>query len=142
MEVLEEHSASFAARMKDLFSEKKKSYEKPTDVDAQLYEGFTPDGDKLKMKDVRSRNANELADYHPMFEDPRFSELLLHYKGRNFSNSFNENEQKLWEKYRIERLQKQEKTFVAEIERLRDEMDPSVLEDLMLWYQSLASSDF
>lgn len=139
---LEKQGVEFYKRIKDLFKKKKDAFPKAKDVDAQLYDGFIPDGDKLKMKDVRNRNANELADYHPFFEDPRLSELLLHYKGRNFPNSLDENEQKEWEKYRISRLQEQEKMFVEELERLKDEMDPSVMEDLLLWYQSLASGDY
>ena len=137
-EVFLKNAKEFRARMLDLFEEKKDSYKKSEDVDAQLYEGFIPDGDKLKMKDVRWRNANELADYHPMFEDPRLSELLLHYKGRNFPNSLDENEQRKWEKYRVERLQSQEKSFVSDLEEIKDEIDPGILEDLLLWYQSLA----
>jgi exonuclease I len=69
-------------------------------------------------------------------------ELLLRYKGRNFPNSLDENEQKKYEKYRIERLKSQEKSFVDEIERLKDTMDPGIIEDLLLWYQSLAASDY
>lgn len=142
IEALTKHAPEFYHRMKDLFRKKKEAFPKAKDVDAQLYDGFIPDGDKLKMRDVRERNANELADFHPMFEDPRLSELLLHYKGRNFPNSLDEHEQKQWEKYRIARLQEQEQTFVSELERLKDEMDPGVMEDLLLWYQSLASNDY
>lgn len=142
LEALEKHGIEFKERMKKLFTEKKAAYETPKDVDGQLYEGFIPDGDKLKMQDVRGRNANELADYHPMFEDPRFPDLLLHYKGRNFPNSLDEHEQKKWEKYRLARLQSQEQNFVNELENLKDEMDPGLLEDLLLWYQSLAQNDY
>ena len=141
LEILKSHP-EFAEHMQKLFADKKDSYVKSEDADAQLYDGFIPDGDRVKMKDVRGRNANELADYHPMFEDPRLSDLLLHYKGRNFPNSFDETEQKQWEKYRLARLQKQEKIFVAELEKMKDEMDPNLLEDLLLWYQSLASGDY
>ncbi len=136
------HADSFTNKIKKLVDEKKESYEKSDDVDAQLYESFIPDGDKIKMKDVIWRNANELADYDPMFEDSRLSEILLHYKGRNFPNSLNEDEQKRWEKYRISRLQKQEKQFISDLEEIKDDLDPAVLEDLLLWYQSLASNDY
>lgn len=128
----------FAEKMRGMFEDKKNSFEKSTDVDGQLYDGFIPDSDKLKIQDIRKRNANELADLHPMFEDPRFPDLLLHYKGRNFPNSLDEDEQKEWEAYRVARLQRQEKDFVKELEELKDKMDPSILEDLLLWYQSLA----
>ena len=94
LEALREKGSAFAMKMKDLFTQKKESYEKASDVDGQLYEGFFSDSDRLKIKDVPGRNANELADYHPIFDGPRLSELLLHYKGRNFPNSFDENEQK------------------------------------------------
>ena len=89
------------------------------------------------MQDVRGRDANGLADFNPLFEDPRLSELLLHYKGRNFPNSLDEAEEKEWARYRIARLQGQEKQFVAELEKLQETMDPGVLEDLVLWYQGL-----
>jgi hypothetical protein len=39
-------------------------------------------------------------------------------------------------------LKSQEKSFVDEIERLKDTMDPGIIEDLLLWYQSLAASDY
>lgn len=137
--ILNAHLPEFAAKMQKLFEEKKTTYEKVSDVDGQLYEGFIPDGDRQKIRDVPRRRENELADYHPIFEDPRLSELLLHYKGRNFQKSLSETEQEEWEKYRLARLRAQEKTFIAELERLKDEMNPSILEDLLLWYQSLAS---
>lgn len=139
---LEAQGIDFYIRIRNLFKTKKDAFAKSSDVDAQLYDGFIPDSDKTKMKDVRGRNANELADYHPLFEDPRLSELLLHYKGRNFPNSLDENEQKEWEQYRIARLQAQEQSFVTELENLKDVMDSGVMEDLLLWYQSLASGDY
>ena len=137
-EIFLKHLDDFRIRMLKKVEEKKETYEKSDDVDAALYEGFVPDSDKVKMKDVRGRNANELADYHPLFEDPRLSELLFRYKGRNFPESLDEKEQEKWEKYRISHLQTQEAKFVAELEEIKDEIDPSILEDLLLWYQSLA----
>ena len=127
----------FAERMRSEFEEKAESFEVDKDVDGQLYEGFVPDSDQLKMQDIRGRDASGLADLHPLFEDSRFSELLLHYKGRNFPNSLDEAEEKEWNAYRVARLQEQEKSFVAELEKLQDTMDPGILEDLVLWYQSL-----
>ena len=127
----------FTERMRGEYEEKSESFEKDSDVDGQLYEGFIPDSDKLKMQDVTTRDASGLADFNPMFEDSRLSELLLHYKGRNFPNSLNESEEKEWNTYRIARLQEQEKSFVAELEKLQETMDPGILEDLVLWYQSL-----
>ena len=153
LEILNSHP-EFIERMKDMFEKKKESYEKSQDVDAQLYESFIPNGDKLKIQDVRNRTSSELADYEPIFEDERLSELLLHYKGRNFQNSLNEDEQRKWEQYRLKRLRSQEQSFISEIERMQklaiegkplpngNLVDESVIEDLLLWYQSLASADY
>ena len=141
LESLKNHP-EFRDRMKKLFEDKREAFETDKDVDGQLYNGFFSDADRLKIKDIPSRNANELADYHPIFDDPRLSELLFHYKGRNFPDSLDEDEAKKWHEYRIARLQSQEKEFVAELERLQDEMDPDVLEELLLWYQSLGSEDY
>ena len=142
LRALQEKGEGLINHLVKWFEKKKDSFEKSSDVDAQLYDSFIPNSDKFKIKDVRERNANELADFHPIFEDARMDELLLRYKGRNFPNSLDENEQKKYEKYRIERLKSQEKSFVDEIERLKDTMDPGIIEDLLLWYQSLAASDY
>jgi len=136
LKTLLEHP-EFAERMRSEFEKRAEEFETDSDVDGQLYEGFVPNSDKIKMKDIRERDASGLADYEPMFEDPRLSELLLHYKGRNFPNSLSEEEEKKWTRYRMARLQEQEKKFVAELEKLQDSMEPGVLEDLVLWYQSL-----
>lgn len=144
----------FIERMMKQYKDKKDSFEKDEDVDGQLYDGFASDKDKKIFQEVRNKNQNELADFNPVFDDQKYSTLLLHYKGRNFSKSLSEAEQKEWEKYRRQRLERQEKNFVAKIEELQKLaqsgkpmkngklVDENVLEDLLLWYQSLASSDY
>src|SRR5574344_137480 len=129
------------------------------DAESKLYDSFMPASDKPALEMIKekakARDAeNELADFHPKFADERLDELLLHYKARNFRKSLDEKEEEMWNKYRENRLKKQEKNFVAEISELNElakkgqmtkngkPIDESVLQDLMLWYQSLGSDDY
>lgn len=142
----------FAERMREEI-ENTPEWPAAIDDEAALYDGFLPDNDRTTCAVVRAADANKLADFHPMFTDARLESLLLHYKAKNFPTSLTENEQTYWEIYRTARLARQEKTFMAEWKALKEladqgkpgrdgrEIDQSILEDLMLWYQSLASAD-
>ncbi len=116
----------------------------PFDAEAALYDGFTPDNDRVRMTAIRSMDENSLADFHPNFADERLPELLLHYKAKNFPNSLSEDEANKWQTYRAARLNRQAPTFLAELQKYQK--DPEVaknkdksflLDELMLWYQSL-----
>ena len=108
------------------------------DSESALYDGFLNDQDKTKCRAVSSATANDLADFHPDFDDARLPELLLHYKARNFENTLSEDEHKAWEKYRVERLKAQSNNYIKRIQELAAEgADRYLLEELQLWYQSL-----
>ena len=100
-----------------------------------LYDGFLNDADRIKVEAVRNANANELADFHPDFDDMRLPELLLHFKGRNFPESLSEHETKKWEEYRMARLKRQLPMFLAELDKVSDDF---VKEELRLYLESLA----
>ncbi len=133
----------------DLFNQLQKeehSHEgiKPgVDPESSLYSSFVPDSDKLRLSAVRNSNANDLADFHPVFADPRLPELLLHYKAKNFPTSLSESETKKWEDYRRARLSRQAPPFLAELEKFKKSgADDFILEELFLWYESLKESDY
>jgi exodeoxyribonuclease-1 len=73
-------------------------------VDAQLYDGFVPDGDKTKMSVVRAADAESLADLSLDFADERLTALLPLYKARNFMSSLTTDEQAWWGHYKHRRL--------------------------------------
>ena len=113
------------------------------DAESSLYSGFTPDEDKLRLSSVRSSDENSLADFHPLFKDPRLPELLLHYKAKNFPTSLSEQETEEWEAYRQSRLNRQAPLFLAELEKFKKSgADDFILEELFLWYESLKESDY
>ena len=125
-------------------------YDKPAvDAETALYDSFVPDNDRIRMTAIRTMDENSLADFHPVFSDERLPELLLHYKAKNFPNSLSEDEGKKWQAYRANRLNRQAPIFLAEIhkfqsdpEMAKDRTKTFLLDELMLWYQSLQDSDY
>ena len=121
---------------------------KITDADEALYDGFLNDHDRLLCQVVRNNGREELADFHPEFNDERLPELLLHYKGRNFPEALAADEVERWEAYRIQRLKSAAPRFLQELQSLGEqfyahpnESKEFLLEELSLWYQSLQPSD-
>ncbi len=121
----------------------------PYDAETALYDGLLDDQDRVRLAPIKTMTENQLADFHPNFADERLPELLLHYKAKNFPNSLSEPEVETWQKYRADRLNRQSKFFLAEMEKFTK--DPEVqqndekqflLQELYLWYQSLQDSDY
>lgn len=134
----------FAEKLRSIF-ENRQEFKKSPDPEAQLYDGFVPDKDKIRIEKVRSSDANDLADFHPNFDDERLSPLLLHYKARNYPNSLSEDETVLWEKWRTSRINAKLPKFAERLQMLanviKDENKLYVLEELHLWAESIAPSD-
>lgn len=115
-----------------------------SDAESQLYDSFTPDADKIKIRLVASANVNELADLHPEFVDDRLSELLLRYKARQYPRSLNESEQKQWQKYRQDKLAKEIPPYMEELAKLshNTNIDGFILQELQLWAESIMPVDY
>lgn len=149
-ETIEKHKKSllsaphFAENIRSLF-ENKPEFKKSPDPEAQLYDGFLNDKDKIRMQAVAAATEKDLADFHPNFEDERLSELLLHYKARSFPRSLSADESKQWEAWRVARIQRQLPGFMKSMQKLAtQEVDDSrqfVLQELQLWLESIAPID-
>ncbi len=127
----------FAERMREL-QESRPEFPEPFDSEANLYGGFLNDHDSRLCNAVRNADAAHLADFHPPFNDERLPSLLLHYKAKNYPDSLSESETKEWETYRLARLNRQLPAFMKQMEDLHAKgADDFILEELMLWYQSL-----
>jgi exodeoxyribonuclease I len=137
-------SPHFAENLRSLF-EKKPEFKKSPDVEAQLYDGFLNDRDRLRVETVRNTNERELADFHPEFSDERLSPLLLHYKARNYPKTLSSDEAREWEQWRTERISSQLPEFMKSLGQLsKDQTDESkafILQELQLWLESIAPVD-
>ena len=134
----------FAEKLRTIF-ENKPAFKKLPDPEAQLYDGFLNDRDRIRVEAVRNADERELADFHPEFQDERLAPLLLHYKARNFPRSLSEDDLAQWETWRAQRLQAQLPGFMTALRRLAptatDEQQ-FILQELQLWAEStLPASD-
>ena len=134
----------FAEKLRTIF-ENKPAFKKLPDPEAQLYDGFLNDRDRIRVEAVRNADERELADFHPEFQDERLVPLLLHYKARNFPRSLSEDDLAQWEAWRAQHLQAQLPQFMASLQRLAptatDEQQ-FILQELQLWAEStLPASD-
>ena len=133
----------FAEKLRTIF-ENKPAFKKLPDPEAQLYDGFLNDRDRLRVEVVRNADERELADFHPEFQDERLAPLLLHYKARNFPRSLSEDDLAQWEAWRAQHLQAQLPQFMASLQRLAptatDEQQ-FILQELQLWAEAVLPSD-
>lgn len=148
-ETIERHRATllaaphFAENLRSLY-ESKPEYKKSPDPEAQLYDGFLADRDKLRVETVRNATERELADFHPEFTDERLAPLLLHYKARNFPKSLSESEARAWEDWRAKRIESQMPKFVSSLGRLAKSADDSaqfMLQEMQLWAEAVVPAE-
>lgn len=132
----------FSEKVRTAF-ENRKELASANDPEAQLYDSFLPDGDKVRVEAVRNADSHKLADFNPSFNDERLPELLLHYKARNFPTSLSESELETWEQWRNGRIQAQLLKVMQSIEKLSatslDDHQQFVLSELQLWAENLLS---
>ena len=133
----------FAEKLRTIF-ENKPAFKKLPDPEAQLYDGFLNDRDRLQVEVVRNADERELADFHPEFQDERLTPLLLHYKVRNFPRSLSEDDLAQWEAWRAQHLQAQLPQFMASLQRLAptatDEQQ-FMLQELQLWAEAILPTE-
>lgn len=96
-------------RKQDLTSKVQQIFSRPADfgendIEAALYEGFLPKGDKPLLSRVRAADPAELSILQAQFEDKRYRELLFRYRARNYPDSLNDEEKLVWEEQRFQRL--------------------------------------
>lgn len=144
----------FAERMRSEFENRPEFPEAP-DPESNLYGGFLSRNDENLCNAIRNADEHRLSDFHPEFTDERLPDLLLHYKAKNFPKSLAEDEVKKWEQYRIARLNRQLPSFTKQMEEYQmllangievtsrgQKIDPFIIEELSLWYQSLQPEDY
>lgn len=148
--VIEKHKAMlssaphFAENVRSVF-ESRTEFKRSTDPEAQLYDGFVQDRDKLRIETVRNADERTLADFHPDFSDERLAPLLLHYKARNFPRSLSSDEAVTWETWRAKHVADQLPDFMKRLQALAataaDENKQFILQELQLWAESVLPTD-
>lgn len=150
LEIVEKHKAillsnpAFAENMRSVF-EARPEFKKATDPEAQLYDGFVQDRDRLRIETVRNADARQLADFHPEFIDDRLAPLLLHYKARNYPQSLSQDESRTWEMWRANHIAAKLPGFMQTLHKIaateQDENKHFILQELQLWAESIMPTD-
>ena len=132
-----------AEKLRTIF-ENKPAFKKLPDPEAQLYDGFLNDRDRIRVEAVCNANERELADFHPEFQDERLTPLLLHYKARNFPRSLSEDDLAQWEVWRAQHLQTQLPRFMASLQQLAStatDEQQFMLQELQLWAEAIVPTE-
>lgn len=118
-----------------------RKFEKDSEPECQLYDGFIPEGDKAKMATVRSAKAVDLKGFDPGFSDKRLQAMLMRYKARNYPSSLTDDERAAWEEHRHARLEQALPRFIQDIQAAAQKhTDPDAsytLEELRLYAESI-----
>lgn len=128
----------FVERLRSVY-ERKREFTASSDPEAQLYDGFLNDRDRLRVETVRNAQERELADMHPDFSDDRLPPLLLHYKARNFPKTLSDAEAIMWETWRSARLHMQLPKVLQSMQRLSAHASDDqqfILQEIQLWIES------
>ncbi|MDC0390698.1 exodeoxyribonuclease I [Candidatus Thioglobus sp.] len=71
-------------------------FEQSNDADQSLYGGFMDNADKRIADQIQMLNIEDLKGFHPKFKDDKLSNLLIHFKARNYPESLTEDEAENW----------------------------------------------
>lgn len=128
----------FAENIRSVF-ESGREFKSSSDAEAQLYDSFLPDVDRVRVEAVRNATESQLADFNPEFKDERLASLLLRYKARSYPNSLTKSEHAEWEEWRAKRLQRQLPAFLKRLSALsqQPDVDTFMLEEMQLWAESI-----
>lgn len=89
------------------------------DVDAQLYDGFFSDKDRVAMNIILTTTPENLPGLEIDFADHRLKSLLFRYRARNFPHTLDQDEQLRWLEHRKTRFtQPRLETYIQQLEIL------------------------
>lgn len=123
------------------------------DAESSLYDGFLSTEDSRIVEVIRN-DEDFAATHQPKFKDDRLKELYIHYRAKNFPGELSDAEQKNWQKYRNERLNRQAPGFWRDMNAIQKKLQNGesvgakpaseyefLVEELLLWYQSLQDAE-
>lgn len=120
------------------------------DADAQMYDGFFNEKDRVTIRAIRSSDPDKLAGFAGKLTDKRLKALLPLYKARNYPESLTNEEQAQWEEFRELKLsnvgeQSQTQRFFSRLDELSKRSDLTaqqkyLVEELRLWAESIMPS--
>lgn len=143
----------FIQRMVKLDLGARQGFGPSEDAESALYDGFLGVEDS-RLAEVIRNNDDFVETHRPKFKDHRLEDLYLHYRAKNFPSNLNDDERQKWQAYRTERLNRQAKGFWRDLTSIQKKLQAGeqigpktdteyefLVEELLLWYQSLQDSE-
>lgn len=135
------HVDSVAEKLRGVYG--KRRFERRSDPDAMLYDGFISGGDKGLLNAVREASGEDLAAQQFSFRDRRLPELLFRYRARNFPASLSAEELAQWQEYCAQKHLAEMPDYAQAVQqRLEEETAPerkAILQALLDYHASLPS---
>ena len=120
-------------------------------AESALYSGFIPNEDIKTAETVRNASMEDFSKNSYLFNDNRMNELLFLYRGRNYPESFSQDERKIWKEICCDRLvngidgrksiNKTRDEITCLKQSLKSEKAITILNQLMEWL-SVIERDF
>ena len=99
-------------------------FEPPTDTDAKLYSGgFFSQADRSRFQQIRESGGEALAELAGLFDDDRADDMLFRYRGRNFRQSLNADEELDWQEHCQEMLYRSDRGVARDMKQFLEQME-------------------
>jgi exodeoxyribonuclease-1 len=120
-------------KIQQVFSEQ--AFSETTDPDQNLYGGFVSNSDRRLCDRILECSPQELAKFHPVFEDARLDELLFRYRARNWVDTLDAEEHQRWDDYRRQRLTDADGGSSITLEEYRKQLSRMVVDTQLTDHQ-------
>ena len=121
------HTRKLNEKLREVFAHPE--YEKTSDPEFMLYDGFFNDHDKQDFARIRESDAEQLRNEQFHFKDERLPELLIRYKARNFPESLSDTEKWQWDEYCHHKLFTDTTAHAFTLEKLQEKINALKAED-------------
>jgi exodeoxyribonuclease-1 len=112
LEFIKNNQNKIAKVAQDLYRNDQERAPTP-DVDQSLYDGFMDNADRRISEQIQTLNVEGLKNFHPQFKDTKLSQLLMHFKARNYPESLTQDEQEDWFEVVQSRMQAGENGYLS-----------------------------
>ena len=99
------------SKLQQVFADQQ--FARPSEAEQQLYDGFLGNNDKYLLRDVRSGSVEDFSGGKFYFSDPRYNQLLLSYRARNFQQTLSGEEMQQWRESCLWRLTDEQSGYLS-----------------------------
>ncbi|MAI42016.1 MAG: exodeoxyribonuclease I [Gammaproteobacteria bacterium] len=133
-----DNAVGLVEKIRTVFSER--TFPLTDDPDRMLYQGaFFGTQDKDLMEQLHEMQPEQLLELQGQFQDPRLDEMLFRFRARNFPHILSADEQKHWDRYRVDRWEggKSVKEILEKTKKIQGKSQIPCLVDLVDYIENI-----